>query len=140
MVTQLKTIYTDYAEITKAVRKKARAFDGIFGLGKDPRKDPCHEAFYDQVGAWVTEFLATEPTQDVLMEVAMYLVEVPAEYKNEECYWFMFAAQGHMKPMIGQLTPENRTQLKTRLEQLYKKMDRMPLQNELLKMLAGKKK
>lgn len=136
MLTQLRTLYTDYHEKTKEVRKKARVFDGILGLGKDPRNHPCHEEYFEAVGAWVADFLATQPEQDVLMQAAVFLLEEPLAYKEQECYWFMYAAHGHIKPMIPYLSKENCLELGQRLEKCYRKLDRMPLQKELLKMLA----
>ena len=136
MLTQLNTLYTEYAEKVKAVRKKARMFDGFMGLGKDPRNDACHEAYYEAVGAWVTEFLATEPDQETLMQAAVFLLEEPLAYTGQECYWYMYAAHGHIKPIVPYLSKENCAELGARLEKCYKKLDRMPLQKELLKMLA----
>ena len=140
MMTQLETIYTEYAEQAYTVRKNARVFDGLFGLGKDPRNDPCHQAYYDAVGAWVTEFLAPSPEQEQVMAAAMYILETPASHTGQECYWFMYAAHGHLKTMLPVLSKENCAALGKRLEQLYKKYDRMPLQKELLKLLAKKAK
>ena len=136
MLTQLNTIYADYAEKVKTVRKQARMFDGFLGLGKDPRNDACHDAFYQAVGAWVEEFMATQPEQETLMAAAVFLLEEPVNYKEQECYWFMYAAHGHIKPMIPALSKENCKELGARLEKCYKKLDRMPLQKELLKLLA----
>ena len=136
MLTQLNAIYSDYAEKTREVRSKAHIFDGILGLGKDPRNHPCHEEYFDAVGAWVTEFLATEPEQDQLMQAAVFLLEEPLVYAGQECYWFMYAAHGHIKPMIPYLSKENCKELGQRLEKCYKKLDRMPLQKELLKLFA----
>lgn len=138
MLTQLQTLYTDYNTAVQEVRKKARAFDGIFGLGKDPRKDACHGQFYDAVGKWVEEFLATEPSQETMLEAALFLVEEPKQYDGRECYWFMFAAQGHIKPMIGPMSRENCLKVRESLETTYKKHERMPLQKELLKLLNKK--
>ena len=136
MLTQLQTIYTDYNDAVRAVRKKARVFDGILGLGKDPRNDPCHQTFYDAVGAWVEDFLATAPEQDACMQAALCILETPVAYTGKESYWFMFAAHGHIKPIIPFLSKEDCKLLSDRLLQLYKKRDHMPLQKELLKMLA----
>ncbi len=138
MLTQLKTIFTDYDAAVRDVRKKARAFDGILGLGKDPRKDPCHEQFYNAVGKWTEDFLATEPSQEDLKAAALFLIEEPKNYEGKECFWFMFAAQGHIKPMIGTMCPETSQMIKASLEAAYKKRDRMPLQKELLKLLDKK--
>ena len=138
MLTQLKTLFTDYNAAVQEVRKKARAFDGILGLGKDPRKDPCHEQFYNAVGKWTEDFLATEPSQEDLKAAALFLVEEPKNYEGKECFWFMFAAQGHIKPLIGHMSPEACQTVKASLEAAYKKRDRMPLQKELLKLLDKK--
>ena len=136
MLTSLEAIYTTYEETLTAVRKKTRMFDGFLGLGKDPRKDPCHEVFYEAVGAWVAEFVAANPAQEEVLAVALFLVEKPREYFGRECYWFMFAAHGHMKPLIPLLNKENCKTVGDRLAACYKKPDRMPLQKELLKTLA----
>ena len=136
MLTQLETIYADYAAEVKKVRKNARLFDGFLGLGKDPRNDACHDAYYQAVGAWVQELIATEPDQETAMAAAVYILETPIAYTGQECYWFMYAAHGHIKPLIPLLGKENCKELGSRLEKCYKKLDRMPLQKELLKMLA----
>lgn len=138
MLTKLKSIYADYDQAVQEVRKNARAFDGIFGLGKDPRKDACHDRFYQEVGAWVTEFLAAVPSQEELLEAALFITEAPAVYEGKECYWYMYASHGHMKPFIGLLTPQNRQTVKAKMEALYKKRERMPLQKEILKLLDKK--
>lgn len=136
MLTSLEEIYTTYDETLTKVRKNTRMFDGFLGLGKDPRKDPCHQVFYDAVGAWVADFTAAEHTQEETLAVALFLVEKPVPYREKECYWFMFAAQGHMKPIIPLLSKESCKTVHDRLEACYKKYDRMPLQKELLKILA----
>lgn len=135
MITALQEIYTNYDETLTKVRKSTKLFDGFLGLGKDPRKDPCHQVFYDAVGAWVEEFIAAGHTQEEVLAVAMFLVEEPVRFYSKECYWFMFAAQGHMKPLIPLLNKENCKAVGDRISGLYKKYERMPLQNDLLKML-----
>ena len=147
MLTQLKTLFTDYNAAVQEVRKKARAFDGILGLGKDPRKDPCHEQFYNAVGKWTEDFLATEPSQEDLKAAALFLVEEPKNYEgiaisapaaraimNE----WLNAGWVDIKPMIGTMCPETSQMIKASLEAAYKKRDRMPLQKELLKLLDKK--
>ncbi len=135
MLTTLKTIYADYDKAVQEVRKNARAFDGILGLGKDPRKDACHDQFYQAAGQWVTEFVAAGPSQEELLEAALYITETPKTHEGKECYWYMLAAHGHLKPLIGLLSPENRSTVKASMEATYKKRERMPLQKELLKLL-----
>ncbi len=136
MLTKLKSIYADYDQAVQEVRKNARAFDGVFGLGKDPRKDACHDRFYQEVGVWVTEFLAAEPNGEELLEAAMFITEAPTAYEGKECYWYMYASHGHLKPIIPLLSPESRTAVREKMEACYKKRERMPLQKEILKLLS----
>lgn len=139
-VTQLQGLYEDYHQQVKKVRRAARAFDGIFGLGNDPRNDPCHEAFYRSVGTWVEELIAAGPDQAQLMEAAVWIVEGPSAYKDQESYWYMFVCHGYLKPLIPLLSSENCRILQARFEEMYPKRERMPLQKEILKLLsrAGK--
>ena len=135
MLTSLEAIYTNYRQTLLEVRKKAKLFDGFFGLGKDPKKDPCHEAFYEAVGAWVADFVATEPSQGDILAVSEFLVRHPLQYRDKECYWFMFAAHGHLKPLIPLMDKATSLAVHNCLETSYGKADRMPLQKELLKTL-----
>lgn len=135
MLTSLQELYTNYDETVVAIRKKARMFDGFFGLGKDPKKDPCHEAFYTAVGTWMEQFVASAPAQEDVLQAGMFLVEEPVRFYSKECYWFMFAAQGHMKALIPLMDKTTCKTIHDRISGLYKKYERMPLQNDLLKLL-----
>lgn len=140
MLENLQALYTNYAETVKEIRKKAKPFDGFLGFGNDPRKDPCHEAFYEAVAQWAEGFAAQQPQQEALLTAAFFLLEEPLRYREQECYWYMFAAHAHLKPLIPLLTRENARCVQARFEELYPKRERMPLQKELLKLLtkAGK--
>jgi len=135
MMEQLKNLYTEYAQKVKEVRKAARPFDGVFGFGNDPRNNPCHEEFFAAGGQWAEQFAAAGPDQAQLLEAALFILEEPLQYKDRECYWYMFASHASLKPLIGVMTPETAAQVLSRFRELYPKRDRMPLQKQLLKAL-----
>lgn len=136
MLNELKAMYENYLNESQEVRKKAPLFAGWLGLGSDPRKHPCHEAFYDATIAWTERFVATQPSAEEAMEVALFELETPPAYRDYDAYWFMFVAIGNIRPLIPLLTKEDCKALVKRFDELYRKADRMPLQVETYKKLV----
>ena len=136
MLNELKALYENYAKESHEVRKKAPVFAGWLGLGSDPRKHPCHEAFYDATIAWTERFVATQPSAEAAMEVALFELETPPVYRDYDAYWFMFVAVGNIRSLIPLLTKEDCKALVKRFDELYRKQDRMPLQVETYKKLV----
>lgn len=136
MINELKGMYEDYLKESTEIRRKAPIFAGWLGLGNDPRKHPCHEAFYDATIQWTEGFVNSEPSQERVLEVAMFMLETPAQYRDYDAYWFMFVAIGNIRPLIPLLTKENCKILVKRFDELYKRQDRLPLQAETYKKLV----
>lgn len=136
----LRQIYADYLAEADRVRKNASVFAGIFGLGDDPRKNPCHEAFYHNVEKWMEEFVASAPGQELAGEAASFLLEEPRKNAQKEGYWFLYVCVGFIRDLIPFLTTENCEALAERMNTLYPRRERMPVQQETFKMLqkAGK--
>ena len=136
MINELKTLYENYLKESHEVRKKAPVFAGWLGLGSDPRKHPCHEAFYDATIAWTDRFVASQPTAEEAMAVARFELESPAVHREYDAYWFMWVAVGNIRALIPLLTKEDCKVLVKRFDELYRKQDRMPLQMETYKKLV----
>lgn len=136
----LRQLYADYLAEADKVRKNASVFAGIFGLGDDPRKNPCHEIFYQNAGNWVKDFVASAPAREQALEAASFLLEEPRKNTNAEGYWFLYVCVGFIRDLIPFLDREDCKQLAERMNTLYPRRERMPLQQETLKMLqkAGK--
>jgi len=113
----------------------ARGFN--LGIGTTPANHPCHMEFYEELGAWVNNFMAAEHTYEELRAVTFWLVEAAAEKESPtgKPLWFLFAAQGYAKPMIPLLTPEDRADLLAAYDRLYPRRQRLPIQKEVYKLL-----
>ena len=137
---QLKTLYQNYHNQVIEIRNKAHFFDGIMGFGDDPKRHPCHQAFYDAVKAWVDGFAATAPTAEKAKEVASFLLEAPAHNREAESYWFMYANMVFIEPLIPYLNKEDARALAKRMHFLFPRYDRMPAHQAVYKKLqqAGK--
>lgn len=139
-VEQLQQLYGAYLEEAEKARKAASPFDGLFGLGNDPRKHPCHDAFYKRLQAWIGDFIATGPSGEAARAVAEHLLEAPARHRETEGYWYMFAGLGFLKELIPSLSKADCKALAARMNTLYPRRERLPLQQAVFNQLtkAGK--
>ena len=135
MLQKMKDRYETYIQDVQKVYKDAKPMDGLFGWGDDPRKDPCHMRFYEDLERWTREFLAAAPGREDVYEAVRFILETPAEHRSSHCFWFMYAAQGMTREMIPQLTAEQCAMLRESYDGRYSKRDRMPVQNEVYKLL-----
>lgn len=141
MTERLKDLYAAYARQAQDVRKKARVTDGMFGMGEDPKNDPCHGAFYENVSDWIDTFCATAPTAKGAAEALLFMMEAPAGQEKKDSYWMMFAALGSARKLVPGLNRQDAQALLERMEQLYPRHLRLPAQEQLyreLKKKAGK--
>lgn len=142
MIQNLKDIYQRYDEEIRAVKAKAKPTDGLFGMGDDPRNNPCHMRFYEGVEQWVQNFLKTAPNAQSALEAARVIIEAPAAHRDGPTYWFEFAAHGHCRDLIAYLDAAGCAELRAFYDENYRKRDRMPVQDQIYKLLkkgAGKR-
>lgn len=132
---QLRDIYSKYVEETQKIYREAKPTDGLFGLGDDPRKHPCHMAFYEAAQGWTEVFLTSEPAQQEVFAVVRFILEAPAIHREQSCFWFLYAAQGLARPMIPHLTGEQCGLLRQAYDEAYPRRDRMPVQKEVYRLL-----
>ena len=135
MLKKLEAIYIGYEEAVTAVYQKAKPGDGLFGWGEDPKKDPCHMAFYEAVERWTADFLSSQPDRDGAFRAVKYLLETPETCRERHCFWFMYAAQGFSRELIPLLGKEQCAELMAYYDGAYPKRDRMPVQKEVYRLL-----
>lgn len=134
-IAALKSRYAQYEQEAREVKKNAPPFAGFWGWGDDPRNDPCHARFYEDVGAWTANLAASRPDGAVVYEAARWLLLAPAECGEKEARWFQYAAQGHCKLLIPLLSREQCGALADLFDQYYPRRERLPVQTELYKLL-----
>lgn len=134
---ELKELYTKYEQTIEQTGKETSALSRMFNVGVTPRNHPANKEFYDGVARWVTEFLAEDHPYGQLLEATRHILETAAHKppQKSDAHWYLMAAQAHAKPLIPLLTAEDRAALRDGFCVLYPKRHRMPLQDELLKLL-----
>ena len=132
----LKNRYNRYIEEAQEARQKAGLCDGLFGMGNDPRKHPCHGNFYEAVGTWVEDFLRDDPGEPECAEAAEWILKAAdLNRENQDVYWYMYAAQTHALPVIEKLTREDAKLLLQWYDRAYPARDRMPTQDQVFRAL-----
>mgnify|MGYP006999010556 CR=1 FL=1 len=99
-------------EIRQAV-SQLRPGDGFMGLGRDPRREPCHLRFYESAGELVAREL-TDPMRE--------------------------AAQGHVLTLTALLPPEMAAELSEWYRGQYHRSQRLPVQKKVLNALERRGK
>lgn len=132
----LKNRYEQYLREAEKARQKAGLCDGLFGMGNDPRKAPCHEAFYEYVARWVAEFLEGEPGPEACAEAAGWLLKLAQAHRGQkDVYGYLYAAQGHALPLIARMDRDRAGALLAWYEEAHPRRDRMPVQDGVCKAL-----
>ena len=136
MLNTLKTYYDNYAEAAQKARNKSNFFDNFLGLGSAANKHPCHEQFYEDIQAFMAQYVATTPTAEEACQMSVYMLEEPQKYLGKDAYWFMYVVVGSIRDLIPFMTKEDCAMLAEKLNSNYKKRDRMPVQEDTYKKLV----
>ena len=135
MISQLKNIYVDYDKMVLQITDSTSVLARAFNFGLNARNHPCHQEFYDTVGAWVHAFLETAPAPETVYEAAEHIITASTRYENEDSCAYMLAAQAHAMELIPLLSSERRAQLRDWFDARYPKKVRLPVQDKLYKLL-----
>lgn len=133
---RLKDQYVKYLSEAEQARRKAGLCDGLFGMGNDPRKHPCHGSFYEAVETWAAGFLKENPCGDECAEAAAWILKAADLYReNQDVFWYMYAAQIHALPIIAKLNRADAKHLLQWYDRAYPARDRMPVQDQVYRAL-----
>ena len=132
----LQELYeTYYAEALK-VEKERKPGEGIFGIGKKPADDPCHDRFVADLKDWLETFSETEPDSAAVREVLSLIYLAPKKYPEpKSAYWMLVAVQGLTIELIPRLTAEDAAALDAEFRAAYKRWERLPAQKQILNAL-----
>ena len=137
----LKARYHEYIQFNKELFAKAKFTDGLFGMGDDPKRDPGHTKFFDDVALLVEELLAQSPTPQEAEEAVGWMLEADSLTEmNSTASWMMIAAQQHAEKLIPLLSPDAAARIHQDYSKRYPKLMRLPIQNQLVKSLKARSK
>lgn len=134
-MTELLEIYEQYYRTCADARSKASPFAGVWGMGEDPKLAQCHDAFYEGVQAWVQRFEATGPDENAVSRAVRHILGAALDHCGEDVYWYLYAAHGLTLSLIPRLSKEEREAIWKWYDASYPKRDRLPVQQQVWKLL-----
>ena len=128
----LKACVARYEEAVSRMVARLRPGDGILGMGRDPRRDPCHMEFYEAVGQAVTQSLQAGLEAGGADRAVRFLLSMSQGDRHTLARPMMEAAQGHALPLIPLLEKSQAAELVRWYAGQYPKRRRLPIQDKVL--------
>ena len=128
--------FSDYRKDIDSYERRRKPTDGLFGLGRSLRDDPCHERFDERVAQAVQEMCAAQPAPDTAERaVRLLILRGDADGWPTAAQWMFRAVERHCVPLIPFLTPGAAAVLYREYAERYRPWDRLPAQKDVLKAL-----
>ena len=133
---EIETLYAQYLEQAVEAEQNRRLTDGMFGFGKKPADDPCHTQFIEALQQTLQAYAQSESEPTELKELLSMIFRMPTEHREpKSAYWMLLAAHGTVRELIPKLTPDDAAALTKEYAKLYRKWERLPVQDEVYKAL-----
>ena len=140
-IESLQELYNDYLEKALQVERNRRPGEGLFGIGKKPSDDPCHQRFLENLKDWLDRFSGEEPDSASIREVLAWIYRAPKENPEpNSAYWMMIAAQSLTTALIPRLNAADAAAIGADFAAAYKRWERMPVQTQILNALKNRAK
>ena len=128
-----------YQAEVDALEKKKHVFDGMFGFGSSVRNDACNDRFDSRVNEILQQALTDGATAEETGDtVCCVLDQILPQQGLEGTAINLIAIQRHCIPLVCRLTAEKAGEIARWFEKTWKRTQRLPVQNELLKALKAR--
>ena len=135
---QLQKLIDEYVKWTQENRMAGKKIAVYLGLQVE--QSPKHAAFYEAVGEWAKTFASSQPEHEQTVAAVRTLLFSAGEHLGSEAEWYLIAIQNYAKDFLGELSTEEKAQLGEEYRKKYPSGRRLPLQNEIYRLLSGEKK
>lgn len=138
-ISEIYELYSSYIEKVKELERSKKITDGLFGITKGPKDDPCHDVFIKDLEAQITIFASEDPDPEQVCSLLDYMYSIPLKYRDDSMIYWMFAAVHTLAyDLIGHLNPEDAQRLYQQYNENYPRQDRLPAQKKTLKALKNR--
>lgn len=132
----IRSIYDSYFEKALAAEKNRKPTDGMFGIGKKPGDDPCHAEFAAELETAIRAYRDAEPSSPEVRGLLEYMYQIPKSHEDpKSIYWMLIAVHGLTAELIPLLNAQDADALKTCYAAAYKRWERLPVQQQILRAL-----
>lgn len=132
----LQSLYESYLAEALRVEKARKPGEGIFGIGKKPSDDPCHDQFVSDLRLWLDRFRQSEPDSKDVLTVLRLIYFAPKEHPEpKSSFWMLIAVHGLTADLIPLLNRSDASALVKEYSAAYKRWERLPAQAQILSAL-----
>lgn len=130
-------IYDRYIEKAEKLERERKPGDGLFGMGKKPADDPCHDEFAERLEKALDDLAASKPTADEVCKVLSYIYKAPQKHRDMlSIYWMLNAVHGLTLGLIPLLSPDDAKTLKSSYADDFPRFERLPVQKKVFAALG----
>lgn len=138
-IEDIKALYRDYLKQAAKLESERKLGDGLFGMGKKPSDDPCHDSFASKLEAALGELAKQGSSSKDIREVLSFIYRMPTEHREPlSAYWMLGAVHGLTFELIKQLDAEDASQLRKEYAGYFKRWERLPVQQQVYSALGRK--
>lgn len=136
-VSAIRSHTSRYFSEVERVMKNLKFGDGLFGLGNDPKKAPCHMAFYEAVAEALSQAESQALSEEELDEIVTVVLRLDTDHaqQSEMVRLMLQAVQGLTLPLIPRLSKGCAEALCEWYAGSYPRQSRMPNQSKVLRAL-----
>lgn len=132
----IKQICDEYIAEAERLESERKIGDGLFGIGKKPADDPCHDKFADDMEKAFAEIAKESPDSSSVREILSYIYHLPKEHdKPASVFWMLNAIHVFTLPLIEFLSSDDAKLLTSGYASDYRRWDRLPAQEQVYKAL-----
>ena len=129
---EIRSLYQEYLDGAERAEREHRPGDGLFGLGKKPSDDPCHERFSNALETALRDFAARGPDSPQIREVLSHIYRAPVEHRKPmSAYWMLNAVHGFTLDLIGRLNADDAAALFASYAKSFSRRERLPVQQQV---------
>ena len=140
-VEAMRALQERYLETVRELERNRKPTDGLLGMKGGPADDPCHDRYAEELRALLEGFLVEDPTSSEIRLVLGELYAAPPKVGiPRSAFWMLIAVQGLCPELIGRLEPADAGALEREYSSAYKRWERMPIQQKILKALQKQAK
>lgn len=131
---RMQLAYESYFDAAQQVLQNARISDGLFGMGDDPKKHPCHQVFYDSLSQTLEQANGEALTAEEAGEIVASLLHAEAQHPEQPdmVRWMLSAVQGLALPFIPKMTGADAAPLLRWYRRYYPFLERFPMQKKVI--------
>ena len=136
LINEIYALYDAYLQKVADLEKNRKITDGLLGITKGPKDDPCHDQFANDLEAKLKELEVSGADPEEICSLLEFLYTIPLRHKdNNMIYWMFTAVHVLALDLIRFLDWADAKKLYEQYSRNYPRWERLPAQKKTLKAL-----